>query len=43
MESVEVDPETGQFLLDDNGEPRRRGSSILIQWDEVENLEFIDA
>lgn len=43
VESVEVDPETGEFLLDDDGEPLRRGSSILVRWDEVEYLEFIDA
>jgi hypothetical protein len=43
VESVEVDPETGEFELDDDGEPLRRGSSILVRWDEVEYLEFIDA
>jgi len=31
VESVEVDPETGSFLLDDEGTPVSRGSSILIR------------
>lgn len=41
-ETVEVDPETGAFILDQN-EPILRGSSMLIRWDEVELLEFSDA
>jgi hypothetical protein len=40
---VEVDPDTGEFLFDDDGDPRLRGSGILIRWDEVEYLEFLDA
>jgi hypothetical protein len=43
VEAVEVDPDTGEFLFDDQGDPRLRGSGILIRWDEVEYLEFIDA
>jgi hypothetical protein len=42
VESVEVDPETGSFLLDDDGTPVSRGSSILIRWEEVEYLDFIE-
>ena len=42
VESVEVDPETGSFLLDDEGTPVSRGSSILIRWEEVEYLDFIE-
>lgn len=41
-ETVEVDPETGAFILED-GDPIFRGSSILIRWDEVELLEFSNA
>ncbi|TMK84440.1 MAG: hypothetical protein E6G40_05045 [Actinobacteria bacterium] len=43
VEAVEVDPDTGEFLFDDEGDPKLRGSGILIKWDEVEYLEFIDA
>lgn len=43
-ETVETDPETGEFMLEADGRtPRLRGGSILIRWDEVEYLEFIDA
>lgn len=41
-EAVEVDPETGAFVLRD-GRPIFRGVSILIRWDEVELLEFSDS
>ena len=41
-ETVEVDPDSGEFILD-NGQPVRRGTSLLIGWDEVEFLEFGDA
>lgn len=40
--TVEVDPDTGQFLLE-GGRPIIRDSSLLIRWEEVEFLEFIDA
>lgn len=40
--TVEVDPDTGEFQLSD-GRPIMRDSSLLIRWDEVEFLEFIDA
>lgn len=42
-EAVEVDPDTGEFLTDDSGDPVPRGSGILVRWPEVEYLEFIDA
>lgn len=41
-ETVEVDPETGEFVLED-GEPIFRGTSLLIRWEEVEFFEFADA
>lgn len=41
-ETVEVDPDTGEFLLV-NGAPVFRETSLLIRWDEIEFLEFDDA
>ena len=41
-ETVEIDPESGKFVLVD-GTPMFRGTSLLIRWDEVEFLEFNDA
>ncbi len=43
VEAAEVDPNSGEFHYDPNGAPVLRGSSILIRWEEVEYLEFIDA
>jgi hypothetical protein len=43
LEAVDVDPETGTFVVDDDGAPVSRGSSILIRWAEVEYLDFIEA
>jgi hypothetical protein len=43
VEAAELDAETGEFLFDEDGDPLLRGSGILIRWDEVEYLEFIDA
>ncbi len=40
VEAVEVDPQTGAFVLDEEGNPVPRGSAILIRWDEVEYLDF---
>ncbi|HEX2294267.1 MAG TPA: DUF6338 family protein [Actinomycetota bacterium] len=40
-ETADVDPATGRFILVD-GEPRLRGTSLLIRWEEVEFLEFGD-
>lgn len=42
VEAVEVEPDTGEFVMDD-GKPVSRGSAILIRWNEVEYLDFIDA
>jgi hypothetical protein len=39
---VEVDPENGEFMLE-GGELVSRGSAILVRWNEVEYLDFIDA
>lgn len=41
--SVPVDSETGEFLLNDEGTPDLGEGGLLIRWDEVEYLEFIDA
>jgi hypothetical protein len=35
-------PETGEFLLDDEGMPISKGSSILVRWAEVEYLDFFE-
>jgi hypothetical protein len=43
VEAVEVDPDSGEILFDDEGEPVLRGSSLLIRWEEVEYLEYLDA
>jgi hypothetical protein len=43
VEAIEVDPESGEFLLDEEGEPVLRGSGILVRWNEVEYLDFIEA
>jgi len=42
VEAVEVDPQTGAFVLDEEGNPVPRGSAILIRWDEVEYLDFTE-
>jgi len=42
-ESVEVDPDTGEFVLDRDDTPVPRDSGILVRWSEVEYLEFIEA
>jgi hypothetical protein len=41
--SVEVDPRTGAFLLDEQGQLRLGSGGLLVRWDEVEYLEFIDS
>lgn len=41
--AVDVDPETGEFLLDDDGGVVLRPGGLLVRWEEVEYLEFIDA
>lgn len=42
-EAAEVDPDSGQFQFDDAGNVRMRESGILVQWDQVEYLEFNEA
>lgn len=42
VEAVEVDQETGSYVLDEEGTPVSRGSSILVRWDEVEYLDFVE-
>lgn len=41
--SVDVDPETGEFGLDDDGRPPLGSGGLLVRWEEVEYLEFIDS
>ena len=43
LEAVEVDPDTGSFILGEDGAAVSRGSSILVRWEEVEYLDFIEA
>ncbi len=38
-----MDPETGEFELDASGDVVPTGSGILVRWDEVEYLDFIEA
>jgi hypothetical protein len=39
---VEVDPETGEFQMNDDAELIPKGSGILVRWDEVEYLEIVE-
>jgi Family of unknown function (DUF6338) len=41
-ESVEVDPQTGEFIFDAHGAPAFRGCAILVRWAEIAYLEFIE-
>lgn len=41
--AVPVDPETGEFQIDDDGNVDLLPGGLLVRWDEVEYLEFIDA
>lgn len=41
--SAEVDPETGEFRFDDTDRVVLRPGGLLVRWEEVEYLEFIDA
>lgn len=40
--AVVVDASTGEFVFGADGKPERTGSGLLVRWDEVEYLEFID-
>lgn len=42
IEAIDVHPETGEFPLTEVGRPVSRTSGILIRWEEVEYLEFIE-
>lgn len=42
IDTVECDPGTGQILIDTEGAVQFRGISVLIRWDEIEYLEFIE-
>jgi len=42
-EVVVLDPDSGDFVVDDDGAPQRTGSGLLVRWEEVEYLEFIEA
>lgn len=41
--TVDVDPETGDFPVDESGRIQHRPGGLLVRWEEVEYLEFIDA
>ena len=41
-QAAEIDPESGEFRLIDRM-PALRESGLLLRWEEVEYLEFIDA
>lgn len=41
--AVAVDPDTGEFVIGPDGHIALEPGSLLIRWDEVEFLEFIDA
>ncbi|WP_043503688.1 DUF6338 family protein [Georgenia sp. SUBG003] len=41
--TVEVDPGTGEFLFDESGNVRLQDGGLLVRWEEVEYLQFIDA
>lgn len=41
--AVKLDPGTGEFLIDKAGHVALLEGGILVRWEEVEHLEFIDA
>lgn len=41
--AIRVDEDSGEFLLDEAGELQQLAGGLLVRWDEVEYLEFIDA
>ena len=43
VETVECEPGTGAFVVDSNDRPIPRGMGVLVRWDEVMYLEFIDS
>jgi hypothetical protein len=42
VRTVECDPRSGRFIYDAEGQPILRQEAILVRWDEVQYLEFID-
>lgn len=43
VQTTEVNPENGRFLFNEDGSIKLRESSLLVRWEEVEYLEFIEA
>ena len=41
--AADLDQDSGAFVLDADGNPRVLEGGLLVRWDEVEYLEFIDA
>lgn len=41
--AVALDQDTGEFLLDEDGNVSLLDGGILVRWEEVEHLEFVDA
>jgi hypothetical protein len=42
IRTAQCDPSTGSFLYDPAGQPILRPEAILVRWEEVQYLEFID-
>lgn len=42
-DTAQCDPVTGHFLPDAQGKPILRGVGVLVRWDQVAYLEFIEA
>lgn len=40
-ETIEVSPDSGE-VMEENGRPVLRGVGLLIRWEEIEFLEFIE-
>jgi hypothetical protein len=43
VETVECEPGTGAFVVDAEDKPIPRGMGVLVRWEEVMYLEFIDS
>ena len=41
--AIQVDEATGDFVVDKDGSPIPLAGGLLVRWEEVEYLEFIDA
>jgi hypothetical protein len=39
---IRVDPDTGEFTFDDNGDVYVTTGGLLVRWEEIEYLEFIE-